>query len=97
MTGLVPTGLFAILAVMFGSPADSKPPNRSEILKQAIACGFKPESLNFSVDSEGVDNVDVYPVGERDEEFLARAECLAGWAATTGAAVGLHFKPRSSQ
>jgi hypothetical protein len=70
-------------------------PGKDEILAEALACGFRAENIDFSVDSEGVDNAHIYPIGDPDEAFRESVSCMIAWAAATGAAIGFSFQPRS--
>ena len=87
--------LFAFIVGVLGSSGADARPRRAEILKHAIHCGFSTENLVFSVDDEGVDNADVYPLGKVDDSYQKKVECLMGWAAGSGAAIGFHFEMRT--
>ena len=71
-------------------------PNRAEILEVAKTCGLAEENLVFSVDDDNVDNADVYPLGERTDQYWDSVERLMGWAEESGAAMGFHFAPRET-
>jgi protein tyrosine phosphatase (PTP) superfamily phosphohydrolase (DUF442 family) len=72
------------------------PPDRADILKAARECGLTEDNLVFSVDEEGVDNADVYAMGQPTDEFRRSVRLLALWAAATGAAIGIHFTAREA-
>ena len=78
-------------------PSPAERPRRDQILRQALACGFQQEDVDFSIDEEGVDNADLYPRGAADEAFRRKADCMMGWAAESGAAIGISFEPREQQ
>ena len=69
-------------------------PNKDAILHHADECGLSAENIVFSVDAEGVDNADIYPLPHDGEAYMDMVDCMMGWAAESGAAVGFHFQPR---
>jgi hypothetical protein len=72
------------------------PPDRADILSAGNECGLTEDNFAFSVDEEGVDNADVYPVGEPTQEFTDRVALLGMWAAATGARMSIHFASREA-
>ena len=75
---------------------ENRRPSRAAILRQAITCGLRTENLEFSVDEEGVDNAMIFPIGTRTAQYDRSVECMMGWAASSGAALGFEFEPRQS-
>jgi hypothetical protein len=94
MAGLTGAVTACASPVPDGEMDASARPDRGAILGQAIECGLRRENLEFTVDSEGVDNADIFPTAPRDRRYDAAVNCMMEWAARSGAALGFEFEPR---
>jgi hypothetical protein len=72
-------------------------PKRAEIERALKRAGLRLSQCHFYVDDDGVDNVDIYPLGEADANYRAKTTQMISFSARSGAAVGIHFGSLATQ